>query len=122
MSDGIMKKVSKFLPMPARAPGQFLGRSLSRHLARDEGGAIAVMLALMLAALLGMLSLAMDLGKAWNLETELQHAADAGALAGVTQLDGTDGARVRAIQAVISELANNRQRFANDSVDARILR
>ena len=122
MSDGTMKKGSKFLPMPARAPGQFLGRSLSRHLARDEGGAIAVMLALMLAALLGMLSLAMDLGKAWNLETELQHAADAGALAGVTQLDGTDGARVRAIQAVISELANNRQRFANDSVDARILR
>ena len=106
MSDGTMKKVSKFLPMPARAPGQFLGRSLSRHSARDEGGAIAVMLALMLAAPLGMLSLAMDLGKAWNLETELQHTADAGALAGVTQLDGTDGARVRAIQAVISELAN----------------
>jgi hypothetical protein len=59
-----------------------------------------------------------DLGKAWNLDTELQHAADAGALAGVTQLDGTDGARVRAIQAVNSELANNQQRFSNDSVDA----
>ncbi len=91
---------------------------LSRSLVREEGGAVAIMLALMLAALFGMLSLAMDLGKAWNLQTELQHAADASALAGVTQLDGTDGARVRAIQAVISELANNRQRFANDSVDA----
>ena len=104
--------------MPARAPGQYLGRSLSRHLARDEGGAIAVMFALMLAALFGMMALAMDLGKVWNLETELQHAADACALAGVTQLDGTDGARVRAIQAAISEIANNTQRFANDSVDA----
>ncbi len=114
MSDKAMKKVSKSFPG--------LSRSRARSLARDEGGAVAVMFALMLAALLGMLGLAMDLGKVWNLETELQHAADAGALAGVTQLDGTDGARVRAIQAVISELANNRQRFANDSVDARILR
>ena len=72
----------------------------------------------MLAALLGMLGLAMDLGKVWNLETQLQHGADAGALAGVTQLDGTDGSRVRAIRAVVSELANNAQIFANDNVDA----
>ena len=73
----------------------------------------------MLTALIGMMALAVDLGKVWNLETELQHAADACALVAVTQLDGTDGARVRAIQAAIGQLANNQQRgFARDTVDA----
>ena len=115
MSNGAMKKVSKFLPMPVRAPGRLLGRPL----ARDEGGAIAVIFALMLTALLGMMALAVDLGKAWNLETQLQHAADACALVAVTQLDGADGARARAIQAAFSQLANNEQGgFARDSVDA----
>ena len=93
-------------------------RPSKRSLARNEGGAVAVALAIMLAALLGMLGLAMDLGKVWNLETQLQHGADASALAGVTQLDGTDGSRVRAIRAVVSEFANNAQIFANDNVDA----
>ncbi len=106
-----MKKVSKVFPQPVRTPS-------ARSFSRDEGGAVAVLLALMLAALLGMMGLAMDLGKVWNLETQLQHAADAGALAGVTQLDGSDGARVRAIRAVVSELANNTQIFARDNVDA----
>ncbi len=94
MSDRAMKKVSNSFPE--------LSRSRTRHLARDEGGAVAVMFALMLTALLGMMALAVDLGKAWNLDTELQHAADACAVAGATQLDGTDGARARAIDACIN--------------------
>lgn len=89
-----------------------------RLFTRDERGAIAVIFALMLAALLGMISLSFDLGRAWNLETELQHAADSGAIAGATQLDGFDGARERAIKAVISEIARNEQRFSTDTVDA----
>ena len=87
-------------------------------LTRDEGGAIAVILALMLGAIAGMMVLAMDLGKAWNLETELQRAADACAIAGATQLDGATGARERAIKACISELARNQQKFATGNVDA----
>ena len=114
MSDKTMKKVSKSFPEPSRSRA----RSRARSLARDEGGAIAIMFALMLAALIGMMALAMDLGQAWNLETELQHAADACALAGVTQLDGSDGARGRAIEACVVDLApalvDNRQRFATD--------
>jgi len=119
-----MKVVSEVFSEPVRAPvRRVLSRSLvarrsTRSLARDEGGAVSVILAIMLVALLGMLGLAMDLGKVWNLDTQLQHGADAGALVGVTQLDGTDGARVRAIKAVVSELANNAQIFANDQVDA----
>ena len=111
MSDEAMKKVSK---------SPELSRSRARRLARDEGGAVAVMLALMLAALFGMMALAMDLGKAWNLQTELQHAADACALAGATQLDGTDGARARAIDACVDKVAaplvENTQRFASDGL------
>ena len=124
MSIKTMKVESEVFPEPVRAPARrtFLRPPVARapkgSLARDEGGAVAVMLAIMLAALLGMLGLAMDLGKVWNLETQLQHGADASALAGVTQLDGTDGSRVRAIRAVVSELANNAQIFANDNVDA----
>ena len=112
MSDKAMKKVSKSFAE--------LSRSRAYSLAREEGGVIAVMLALMLTALLGMLALAMDLGKAWNLETELQHAADACALAGVTQLDGEDGARERAIEACVVDLApalvDNEQSFASDGL------
>jgi len=76
----------------------------------------------MLTALFGMLALAMDLGRAWNLETELQHAADACALAGTTQLDGSDGARVRAIEACVTKVyppfVANEQRFASDGLGA----
>ena len=116
MSDKAMTKVSKSFPERSR--------SRARSLARDEGGAIAVMFALMLVALFGMMALAMDLGKAWNLETELQHAADACALAGVTQLDGLDGARGRAIEACVVDLApalvDNEQRFATDGLGSDI--
>ena len=118
MSDEAMKKVSKSFPELSGSRA----RSPARHLARDEGGAVAVMLALMLAALFGMMALAMDLGKAWNLQTELQHAADACALAGATQLDGTDGARARAIDACVTKVAaplvTNTQRFASDGLGA----
>jgi Flp pilus assembly protein TadG len=113
-----MTKVSKSFPELLRSRA----RSRARGLARDEGGAVAVLFALMLGALIGMMALAVDLGKAWNLETELQHAADACALAGVTQLDASDGARARAIDACINKVAlplvENNQRFASDGLGA----
>ncbi len=65
-------------------------------LGREENGVVAVILALMLAAIFGMMALAVDLGRAWNLQTELQNAADAAALAGATQLDNRAGAIARA--------------------------
>jgi Flp pilus assembly protein TadG len=95
-------------------------RESGRSLAREQEGAIAVMLALMLAALLGVVALAFDLGRAWNLDTELQHAADAAALAGATQLDGSDGARTRAIQAASGALIQNTQTFASDGAGAQV--
>jgi len=84
-----------------------------KGIARSRDGAIAVMFALMVGVLVGMMALAYDLGRAWNLDTELQTAVDAAALAGATQLDGSDGSRLRAVQAARSELAKNFDKFAN---------
>ena len=86
-------------------------------LGREENGAVAVILALMLAAIIGMMALAADLGRAWNLQTELQNAADAASLAGATQLDNRPGAIARARLAAetsVNALAGNGQRFATD--------
>ena len=85
---------------------------------RDESGVIAVVLAIMLAAIIGVMALAVDLGRAWNLQTELQNAADAAALAGATQLDNKPEAIFRARLAAetsVDALSENRQRFATDS-------
>lgn len=86
-------------------------------LGREESGVVAVILALMLAAIFGMMALAVDLGRAWNLQTELQNAADAASLAGATQLDNKPGAIARARLAAetsVNALAENGQRFATD--------
>lgn len=86
-------------------------------LGREENGVVAVLLALMLAAIIGMMALAVDLGRAWNLQTELQNAADAASLAGATQLDNEPGAIARARLAAetsVNALAGNGQRFATD--------
>lgn len=89
-------------------------RRFMRDFGRAQDGAIAVML----TAIVGIIALAVELGRAWNLETELQHAADACALSGATQLDGTDGARVRAIQTCLGQIVRNQQKFASDGLGA----
>ena len=85
---------------------------------KDTTGAIAAMMALSFLALVGLLALSIDLGRAWDLDTELQNAADAAALAGATQLDGELGAISRATDAARGalSLATNIQTFATDGV------
>lgn len=84
---------------------QFLG---------DRRGAIAPMTALGLIALLGMGALALDMGRLFNLHTELQSAVDAAALSGATQLDGNGGAMDRARAAAKGVFVSNYQRFSTD--------
>jgi Putative Flp pilus-assembly TadE/G-like len=88
---------------------------------RDRNGAIAILFAVSLAALAGMLALALELGRAWNLQSQLESATDAAALAAATQLDGSPGARQRAIQAASGALARNIQVFATDGLGADVL-
>lgn len=55
---------------------------------RTQGGAVAVIVALSLAVLIGVVGLALDLGKLYVVRSELQNSADACALAAVRDLTG----------------------------------
>lgn len=96
-------------------------QSLVAAFGQDRRGAIAVLMAISLAALAGTLALALDLGRAWNLQSQLESAADSAALAAATQLDGSAGARQRAIQAASGALARNVQTFATDGQGVDVL-
>jgi Flp pilus assembly protein TadG len=72
---------------------------LSPSVWRHERGAIAVIAVLMLTALVGMAALVVDIGRLYVVRSELQNAADAGALAGVVELvlSGTADAQTMAV-------------------------
>src|SRR3954452_4176617 len=84
---------------------------LGQTLWRNSDGAVAPIVALSLTALLAAGGIAFDYAHLAAMDTELQDAADHAALAGATQLDGTDGARDRATQAA-QHLITNKTRFA----------
>lgn len=86
------------------------------HFYVEEKGAIAPLTAVGLVALFGLMALSIDGARMFNLHTQLQDAVDAAAIAGATQLDGEDGARARASQAVTTALASNFQRLATDGL------
>jgi hypothetical protein len=55
---------------------------------RTQGGAVAIVVAIALIAMVGIVGLALDLGKLYIARAELQNAADACALAAVHSLNG----------------------------------
>lgn len=61
---------------------------IPRRTRRTQGGAVAVIVALSLAVLIGVVGLALDLGKLYIVRSELQNSADACALAAVRDLTG----------------------------------
>ena len=63
---------------------------------RDKSGGVAVYAAIFSMLALSAGSVSVDLGRLITLKSQLQHRADAGALAGAVQLDGTDGSMERA--------------------------
>ncbi len=98
--------------MTTRAPWHRLPR-----LVRDDDGNVTAIVAVTFVALAGIASLSFDFGRLLNLDTEMQSAVDAAALAGATQLDNELGARDRARQAAITSanaLAVNGQVFSTD--------
>jgi Flp pilus assembly protein TadG len=74
--------------------------------ARDESGVIVPLVALMLVALIGMASLALDIPRFFDLQTQLQKGADACALAAAAELDGGADAITRA-QNAMAELVGS---------------
>lgn len=71
---------------------------------KDQRGAVAILMGFILVILVAMLALAIDLGHAYLAKSGLQNGADAAALAGAKELNGTyDG--VQAARTVAIEIA-----------------
>lgn len=84
--------------------------------AKSQRGATAVLAAICIVVLVGILGLVVDLGIVYARKTELQNAADAAALAGARELDGT-AAGVNAARAqAIAIAALNRSDFGSTPV------
>lgn len=86
---------------------------LWRRLKKDESAAVAATVALSLFGLIAVGGIAFDYARMATLDTELQNAADQAALAGVTQLDGSDDAIDNAITAARG-LVTNITKLSND--------
>ncbi len=67
-----------------------------RRLFRDQRGSIAAYAAMAALTAIGAGAVAVDVGRAAILRTQMQNAVDARAMAAAAQLDGRDGARARA--------------------------
>ena len=93
-----------------------LGTSL-RAWGRARDGGVAVTVVVMSTVLVGILAIAIDLGRAYNLSTELDNAADAYALAGATQLGTSCVAAIEAAAAAgnTSALVNTETFASNPS-------
>lgn len=75
---------------------KFFKLPLLRKLGRDERGSILVQFTITIVAIMGLTGLALDVGRALNLNSDLQKLADAAALAGANQLNGFSDALTRA--------------------------
>ena len=88
-------------------------KRIVRELWRSDGGAVAPTVGLALFGLIAVSGIAFDYARLAAMDSELQNAADQAALAAASQLDGTSGARERAIAAA-QALLRNTTVFASD--------
>ncbi|MBP1920804.1 TadE/TadG family type IV pilus assembly protein [Youngiibacter multivorans] len=75
-------------------------RKSLKMLMKNEDGAVVVIVALMMTVLMGFAALAIDVGFMYNQRRSLQNAADAGALAGVLEIELSGDYESAAITAV----------------------
>lgn len=75
-------------------------------------GAILVMAALILVILIGIAAFALDIGRLFVLQTEMQNAVDAAVLSATVELDGEAGALDRAKTAANQEMLNHLAHFS----------
>jgi hypothetical protein len=79
---------------------------LLKALGRDESGVILPYVTVMMVAIMGLATLALDAARYTSFQTQMQAAADALALAGARELDGSTGSQTRATNAINSMLTN----------------
>lgn len=77
-----------------------------------QGGAVAVMVGISMVFLIGFLALVIDLGHLYIAKTELQNGADAAALAGAKELNGTASGVASAVTMATGIAAQNRYDFS----------
>ena len=94
---------------PLRAFGRHLGEASSR-LSSDSSGSVAIYVMLVSTILIGAGALAIDVGRLGSVRAQMQNAADAAALAGAMELDGTTDAIARAT-AIATNAATNKSLF-----------
>jgi Flp pilus assembly protein TadG len=73
----------------------------------DTSGVILPYVTLMLVVIVGMAALALDGARYMSLQTQLQNAADALALAGAAELDRLPDSEERALRAVQNLVSNS---------------
>ncbi|HZX31870.1 MAG TPA: Tad domain-containing protein [Rhodocyclaceae bacterium] len=81
-----------------------------------QRGGVLILFALCLVVLIGFAGLVIDLGATYVGKTELQNAADASALAGAKQLNGTAAGVAAALQTAKTMANLNKYRFAKSAV------
>ncbi|HEX6963534.1 MAG TPA: pilus assembly protein TadG-related protein [Lacipirellula sp.] len=96
-------------------------RSGLGRLRRDTRGMVLVYISIALAVFMGGAALVIDGGRIFTLQTELQSAADAFALAGAAELDGLSDSITRANRA-IDTLVQNEQSFASGAADVTVVK
>ncbi len=108
----LMNTMGNGRPEPKRARGL-------RSLWRDRRGAATIYVVISMPMLLGIGALSIDLGRLMTVNTELQSAADAAAMAGAAELAQLPGSRDRARAAAAGAVANL-QTFATGEADITI--
>ncbi len=83
---------------------------------KKQRGTVAIMVGLLLIPLIGFLGIVIDLGHLYVRKTELQNAADAAALAGAKQLNGSATGIDAAVASAIATAAANASDLGKTSV------
>lgn len=84
---------------------------------KDQHGQVAIMVAIVITLLIVMIGLVVDLGFLYTRKTELQNAADAAALAGAKQLNGTAAGISAAVTAARDMAELNSVDFGGDPIE-----
>lgn len=86
-----------------------------KKLAADENGAVFIWVTGMVFVIFGLVALAIDGSRYFNLNSNLQEIADGAALAGAKELNGAEDAIERARNAAITYLNNNSSKWSDNA-------
>ena len=70
---------------------------MKRHVKRSEDGQVLPLMCMLLVLMLGIIGLAVDLGRVYVTRAQLSRSLDAAALAGVVELPNTVNATTKAV-------------------------